>query len=416
MKHRLILWTVLALFFVLSFPIVLDAQDQNIPAPVGLRPDAPTYALHGPYWVGTQDFVIDPEADDPLEVTVWYPALNPEGLAEEITYPATLKFDVPEGTVGVVHGHALKDAAFDMAAAPYPLVIFSPGFGAARTNYAHLTEHLASYGFVVIAPDHHEFFESTWADIPKSTIYRPQDVLKTIAFADDLAAAGGVMAGVINTDLIAVAGHSYGGYTALAAAGGRFDLVGFNARCEAAYAASDPNAWLCDPLVPLENEMATMAGLDSMPEGLWPAWADPRVDAIIPMAGDSYIFDQAGLAEITIPVMAIGGTLDTSTPYEWGAHPTYEYISSEQKALVTFQNAEHMIFGSTCADIPWAVDLGVTFFCSDPVWDMQRTQDITHHFATAFLLDVLKGDADAHAALAPDAVSFSGITYEAQGF
>ncbi|MBK8021521.1 MAG: hypothetical protein IPK19_08845 [Chloroflexi bacterium] len=104
--------------------------------------------------------------------------------------------------------------------------------------------------------------------------------------------------------------------------------------------------------MPIQGTDGELAALDSMPEGLWPAWADPRVDAIIPMAGDSYIFDQAGLAEITIPVMAMGGTLDTSTPYEWGAHPTYDLISSEMKALVTFVNAEHMIFGSTCADIP----------------------------------------------------------------
>lgn len=413
MKRYVWLWLTL-LMLVIAMPAA--AQDIAVPDPVGLRPDAPEYALHGPYWVGTRDFVIDPEADEPLEITVWYPALNPDGIAEEIIYPAVLKFDVPEGTVGTVHGHALKDAAFDLVAAPYPLVIFSPGFGGARTAYAHLTEHIASYGFVVIAPDHHEFFDPTWADIPPSTIYRPQDVLESIAFADELTGTGGAMAGVINTDLIAVAGHSYGGYTALAAAGGRFDINGFNARCEAARAAADPNAWLCDTLVPFEDEMAALAGLDSMPEGLWPAWADPRVDAIIPMAGDSYIFDQAGLAEITIPVMAMGGTLDTSTPFEWGAHPTYDLISSEMKALVTFANAEHMIFGSTCADIPWAVDLGVTFFCSDPVWDMQRTQDLTHHFAAAFLLDILMGDAEAHAALAPDAVAFPGIVYEAEGF
>ncbi len=33
---------------------------------------------------------------------------------------------------------------------------------------------------------------------------------------------------------------------------------------------------------------------------------------------------------------------------------------------------------------------------------------------TAFLLDLLKGDA--HAALAPDAVNFPGITYQAERF
>jgi predicted dienelactone hydrolase len=417
MSHRSRIWVQMALMVVMFLSLSLvAAQDAAGPEPVGLRPDAPPYALHGPYWVGTQDRVIDPDSAEPLEVTIWYPALNPEGLTEEVTYPATLKFDVPDGTNGIVYGHALKDAALDMTGGPYPLVVFSPGFGAARTNYAHLTEHLASYGFVVIAPDHHEFFDPTWADIPKSTISRPQDVLKVIAFADVLAAAGGSMEGLINMDLIAVSGHSYGGYTALAAAAARFDIQGFNARCDAARAASDPNAWLCDTLVPFEDEMVSLAGLDSMPDGLWPAWADPRVDAIIPLAGDSYIFDQAGLAEITIPVMAMGGTLDTSTPYEWGADPTYEYISSDTKALVTFVNAEHMIFGSTCTDIPWAVELGVSFFCSDPVWDMQRTQDITHHLATAFLLDVLNGDAEAHTALAPAAVDFAGVTYQAEGY
>jgi hypothetical protein len=47
---------------------------------------------------------------------------------------------------------------------------------------------------------------------------------------------------------------------------------------------------------------------------------------------------------------------------------------------------------------------------------MDRAHDLINHFTTAFLLDVLKGDKDAHAALAPDAVSFPGITYQAEGF
>ena len=43
---------------------------------------------------------------------------------------------------------------------------------------------------------------------------------------------------------------------------------------------------------------------------------------------------------------------------------------------------------------------------------MDRAHDLTNHFATAFLLSVLKGDAQAAAALAPEAVQFPGITYE----
>ena len=55
-------------------------------------------------------------------------------------------------------------------------------------------------------------------------------------------------------------------------------------------------------------------------------------------------------------------------------------------------------------DIPYFVN-------TDPVWDMNRAHDLINHFATAFLLDTLKGDKEAHAALLPDAVSFPGIEY-----
>jgi predicted dienelactone hydrolase len=149
-----------------------------------------------------------------------------------------------------------------------------------------------------------------------------------------------------------------------------------------------------------------------MPEGLWPAFGDPRVTAILPMAGDSYLFDQAGLAKITIPMMAMGGTADTSTPYDWGAKPAYDNASSAQKALVTFVGGEHMIFNTPCANQPWTSDHpAYGFFCLDPVWNKDRALDLIHHFSTAFLLDTLKGDKDAHAALLPEAVNFPGVEY-----
>ena len=49
--------------------------------------------------------------------------------------------------------------------------------------------------------------------------------------------------------------------------------------------------------------------------------------------------------------------------------------------------------------------------CSDSIWDMDRAHDLTNHFTTAFLLDVLKGDKETHKALLPDAVKFPGIQY-----
>ena len=158
--------------------------------------------------------------------------------------------------------------------------------------------------------------------------------------------------------------------------------------------------------------MAARAGLDPMPEGLWPSVGDPRVTAIISMAGDSSLFDQVGLSKITVPMMAMGGTADTGEPYDWGDKPAYDYAASEQKALVTFVGAEHMIFSTPCANKPWVSDHpAYGFFCLDPVWDKDRALDLIHHFSTAFLLDTLKGDKDAHAALLPGAVNFPGIEY-----
>jgi predicted dienelactone hydrolase len=158
--------------------------------------------------------------------------------------------------------------------------------------------------------------------------------------------------------------------------------------------------------------MADMAGLDSIPEGLWQqAWSDPRIDAVVPLAGDALFFGQDGLAEITVPVMAIGGTLDRDAPYMWGTYPTYEHASSATKVRIALLDAEHMIFTGPCEAIPLLLRPFTNDFCSDPGWDRNYAHDLISHFTTAFLLDTLKGDQAAHDALLPAAVQFAGIEY-----
>lgn len=420
MKHNYALFTICSLFILLSFLMPLQAQEPLHPPQVGLRPDAPTYALHGPYWVGTQDFVVNADSERPLPITIWYPALNPENATESTTYVFEAKWQPSPEFQLEISGMALRDAVPDGSDAPYPLVVFSHGFSNNPPFYAYLVEHLSSYGFVVVAPDHQgegiNFEGDLWEDIPAATIERPHDISSAIDYAESVTASGGTFEGLIDLEHVAVVGHSYGGYTALAAAGARYDPVGFHQRCETDRAAGNPLVWLCDTLIPFETNMANMAGIEPITDDLWESWGDPRVDAIIPMAGDSYMFDQTGLAEITVPVMAMGGILDTGTPYEWGALPTYQYISSQQKVLVAFEGAEHGIFVISCDAAPWAIDLGFYGFCADAVWDKARVHDLINHFTTAFLLDVLKGDQGAHAVLAPDAVSFPGIQYQAQGY
>ncbi len=50
--------------------------------------------------------------------------------------------------------------------------------------------------------------------------------------------------------------------------------------------------------------------------------------------------------------------------------------------------------------------------CFDPASDREGALDLVKHFSTAFLLDTLKGDAAAAAALSPQNVRFQGIKYE----
>lgn len=155
-------------------------------------------------------------------------------------------------------------------------MILSHGFSLGRTTYAWLGEHLASYGFAVIAPQHHDTFEEQMPGLWQGAITCPQEILSVLAYADEQVGAGGTLEGLINTELVAVIGHSYGGYTALAAADAQFDMVGFEAFCEVARAANDPFIWACDSIVPFAADMAVLAGLDSVPEALWPSWADGR--------------------------------------------------------------------------------------------------------------------------------------------
>jgi predicted dienelactone hydrolase len=403
----------LLLLVLSSTPIA--AQDQDDPMRVGLRPDAPTYAMHGPYRVGTQTFIIE-DALDPVEVRVWYPALNLDGAAQATTYTmhwGKFVFDWFDSSgTSAIAGRALLDAQADATAAPYPLVVFSHGYGVESVFFAWLVEHLASYGFVVIAPDHKEIADATFSDFPRSTIIRPQTISRALDYAELLTTSKGALAGMIDMQRVAIAGQSYGGYDALVTAGARFDMSAYKERC-AALTQDDPHQFSCY-LATAEADMARFAKLDAVPAGLWPAMSDPRVDAIISIAGNAWIFDQKGLAEITVPTLAMGGTSDSVALYDWGIRSTYDNISSEQKILASFENADHFIASTSCADAPAIVNNGFLGYamCSDPVWDINRAHDLMNHFATAFLLDVLKSDVDAHKALLPDAVKFAGIQYE----
>ncbi|HET9909105.1 MAG TPA: alpha/beta fold hydrolase [Anaerolineales bacterium] len=381
----------------------------------GSQLEGATYSERGPYTVGVRDLII--QGKRPLEISLWYPAANGEGGEEVTQYPYEIKMAKPIGkfAVATFAGRALRDVSPDLSDVPYPLVILSPGFSLGSFAYAWLAEHLASYGFVVIAPEHQEHLDPA-NELWRSAIERPQDVLSVLAYVDEQTADGGVFDGLINAERIAVIGHSYGGYTSLASAGARINTPAFKSHCEEASASNHPAAWLCNEILPHLDDMADLAGLDETPNGLWPAWTDSRIVAIVPMAGDAFFFGQEGLAEINIPVMAIGGTKDNDAPYEWGTLPAFEHASSPRKVLISLTDAEHMIFTNPCEKIPFYLKLFSREFCHDTDWDRKYAHELVSHFTAAFLLAELKQDLAASQALAPNNIELPGMKYEAQGY
>ncbi|MFN8495862.1 MAG: alpha/beta fold hydrolase [Caldilineaceae bacterium] len=396
-----------ALMFSACQPITRPPATEPQP-PQGLRPDAPPYAVHGPYAVGARDFIIK-ETSGTLYVTVWYPALNPTNRPEEITYFTGA--DNPDFPGRPIKGRALHDAQPDMAGAPYPLVVYSGGVVGWRQMSAYLPEHLASHGFVVIAADPRD---ETWAAFWPGAATRPADTKRLIAYSDELNAPDGNFAGLIDTERIAVAGHSSGGWTALAGGGAQFDF---------SFCYTNPDYFAkatvtsCAQFAPHQADIAQLRGLASVPTSLWPPVYDERVDAIIPLSPDPDIWgaDYQGLANVKVPTLLMTASEDVGLPREI-VQGVYEHLGSTRKGLITFEGADHLLFLNQCKDNLWFAEVAGFAVCSDPVWDMARAHDLINHFATAFLLAELKGDKEAAKALAPENVTFPGIKYETTEF
>lgn len=404
------------------------AQDEGPPR-TGIRPDAPPYAIRGPHTVGFMTFS-DGNTERPITGAIWYPALNPERVEEAIVYDHGVGDVAPSPVWNEGIGRAILDAAPNNGAGPYPLVISSHGLGGPIYAIAYLHEQLASHGFVVIAPNHpgNTFRDNmtvnsdeAWKAFSEaafdSLVMRPKDISQTIDYAETLAGPDGAMSGVIDMEHVGVIGYSFGGYTALAAAGGQLDFSGISALCESGVPGSALTNMMCtfhaEDLPDLEARLLEVAGVQAEPGKMWPSFGDERIDAIVPLApgGGSVVISDEGYADIVAPMLIVRLGGDQVAVPSYNADRAWEFSSSPFKLMITLENADHFLLGQ-CP--PNLVDNFPGMFpsCSDPVWDMERAHDLTNHFVTAFLLDVLKGDAEAHAALLPDAVNFPGVGYE----
>jgi platelet-activating factor acetylhydrolase isoform II len=166
--------TVLAEFF---FGIAPSAESRG-------RADVSLPELSGSYPVGRRFLEwVDQSRSDPfhksakreLVVSVWYPA-QVTGANQTETYlpgdrgllaarfqsmmmrvrvqsfwSALLRNPLPRDIFARIKTHAVDNAAVSREKPIFPVLLFSPGFGAMATEYTAVLEDIASHGYVVVA-------------------------------------------------------------------------------------------------------------------------------------------------------------------------------------------------------------------------------------------------------------------------
>ncbi|MCC6974177.1 MAG: hypothetical protein IT322_09230 [Anaerolineae bacterium] len=398
---------------------VMPILAEGGPQPVGIRPDAPLYAKHGPHWVGAREFAFM-NGNQQIQIAVWYPAQNPANLLEEITY----KYDTPPlGGSIEIPGHAIDNALPDSSGGPYPLIVLSHGIGLHRFTAPMFTEHWASHGFVVVSVEHSDSNTLMWfsdydgmiAGLSKSLFKRVEDVKSTLDFVETLTAKEGALTGMIDMERIVAAGHIVGTATALMLAGARLDVDAFAEQCKLAEvieAQTNTNTLgVCAEAV--LNDAYTLSGTKPGGHMLGPLSSDPRIDAVIFLGNNGFFLTQETLAEVKVPVLLVSGTNQPGAIAAWYASAIYKLLSNESKTAITFREASDQAFRYDCNNsLDKAFGAAMFNFCAESVWDKARVHDLTNHFTTAFLLDVLMGDKEAHKALMPEAVTFPGVEYE----
>ena len=182
--------------------------------------DPAPYAKPGPYAVGYTTLHLAAGR----RVVVWYPADRAQTAGHEqetidiasFLSPA-LQAKIPANARPLYKADAFENAPAATQPGRYPLVVFSHGFAGYPEQSVSLTTHLASWGFVVAAPDHVErsldgLLGTGAAGVPKLTDVAVLQA--TLALVEKSSNAAGVLHGLVDPDRVVAAGHSAGASSA----------------------------------------------------------------------------------------------------------------------------------------------------------------------------------------------------------
>lgn len=354
--------------------------DAGMSASAAASPDAQAVAAsqaeqaqaseQGPYAVGHRTIKVTDEEREgrSFDADIWYP-VDPANTAGAT--PAEYAF-LP----GLGYS---SDVSFDAAPAAegeFPLLVYSHGGGGFRWVATFYTEFMASQGYVVIAPDHSgntalDLLSGAGVDEQTNANLRPADITATIdaALAADADEAD-PLAGRIDDELIALSGHSWGGYTSLATVAGHTNSLGTTT-------------------------------------------TDDRVQALVLMAPYTEMLSDEELSKVEVPTLVISSTGDTTTPIESNTDRPVSLIAGRPLLRMDILGGSHNSFtdvcklrdsvaGNTAVPEGVAAELasGSAEACDPGVLSVDIVHEITNAYSTAFLDRELEDSADFNEMLA----------------
>jgi predicted dienelactone hydrolase len=273
-----------------------------------------------------------------------------------------------------------------------PVVVLSHGLASKPEDFSERAEHLASYGFVVALPQHpgSDYQQavnliqgfSGEVFLRNEFIDRPQDIRYVI---DELERRNASQfEGRLNLETVGVAGHSFGGYSALAVAGATIDFEHLQRACEQKFGYLNLSLLLQCRALQLPRQAYN--------------FRDPRVKAVlVANAVNNAIFGPKGLAQIQVPVMLGGGSYDPATPVVFEQVLSFPWLTTPDKYLALVEGQAHVNFAKLDAGITQLVESvpGLTLPSVDLI------SRYTHAMSVAFFEVYLLGNQDYRPYLEP---------------